>query len=157
VIFADSNYFIALWDDRDDCHASAVTIERKLREIGWARGLADMMTCLPMACEIAEHISYTLGPLKGSEAFGRVMNNCRVVRPTERDVQLALDRTFRIYASLPRKRRRPGMVDSVGVAIMRRTNVLRIVSFDSGFDLIPDIRRITLIGEGAEVALSADR
>ncbi len=157
MIFADSNYFIALWDDRDDCHANAVTIERKLREMGWAHGLADLMTCLPMASEVAEHISYTRGHLSGSEAFSRIMNNCRVIRPTERDVQLALDRTFRIYVSLPGKRRRPGMVDSVGVAIMRRTNILRIVSFDSGFDLIPDIRRIKLVGEGAETALSTDR
>lgn len=154
MIFADSGYFIALWNPQDSLHEASVTIERRLRENGWARGLGDLSTCLPMAWEIAEGISRSRGTNEGAAAYARVTNSCRVVRPTERDVQLAFDKTFRVYLDLPRKTRRPGMIDSIGVSLMRRLKIGRIVSFDRGFDLIPDIRRVRLLGDGAGAALS---
>jgi predicted nucleic acid-binding protein len=154
MIFADSGYFVALWNDDDPFHDQAKVIERRLRDIGWAKGLRDLITCLPMAWEVAEGISHGKGAVEGASAYAKVINGCNVIRPTERDVQLAFDRTFRLYVNLPRKGRRPGMIDSIGVAIMRRCNVLRLVSFDHGFDLVPDIRRIKLLGTGPDATLS---
>jgi predicted nucleic acid-binding protein len=157
MIFADSSYLIALWDPTDGNHEAAGAMELKLKELRWVRGLGDLMTCLPMACEVAEHLSLKRGVQEGGRAFSLVMNNCRVISPTERDVQLAFDRTFRLYAAIRNKKRRPEMTDSIGVAVMRRFKVLRIVSFDMGFELIPDIRRIKIVGEGDAATLSTER
>jgi predicted nucleic acid-binding protein len=157
MIFADSGFFIGLWDPDDARHADAELLLRKLQQAGWLRGLHDLMTCQPMACETAEHLSHTLGARGGANAYSRVMNNCQVIRPSERDVQLALDRIFRLYLDIPHKKRRPGLVDCIGIAVMRRFNVLRLLSFDRGFDVVPDVRRIRVVGTGPSATFSIDR
>ena len=157
MIFADSGYFIALWDPKDERHHTARIIETKLADLRWARTLSDLMTCLPMATEVVEHLSLRLGTTEAAAVFSRLLNNCTVIRPTERDIKVAFEGTFRLYAGVRDKRRRPGMVDSVGVALMRRNHISRILSFDRGFDLLPDIRRIRLVGDGAAATLSVER
>jgi predicted nucleic acid-binding protein len=143
MIFADSGYFIGLWDPNDQHRSKALLIERKLREVGLVRGLNDLVTCMPMACEVAEHLTFQRGPVEGAAALAQLLNNCIVVRPTERDIQAGFDRTFRVYSGLRNKKKRPGLVDSIGVAIMERIKVYRIVTFDQGFDLVPGIRRLS--------------
>jgi predicted nucleic acid-binding protein len=150
LIFADSSYLVALWNPDDPYHCDACVIEKRLRERKWARGLEEVATCLPMAWEVAEGISRARGSQEGAVAFAKVINSCHVTEPTLKDVQMAFDRTFRVYVDLPKKSRRPGMIDSIGVAVMRRLNLGRIVSFDAGFDLIPDIRRVRLVRPGGD-------
>ena len=156
MIFGDSGYFIALWNPNDPHHDEAGVIEQRLRENGWVRGLRDLLTCLPMAWEVAEGISRARGVKEGASAYARVVNNCQVVRPTDRDIQLAFDRTFRLYVGLSKRVRPPGMIDSIGVTVMRRFKVGRIVSFDRGFDLVPDIRRVQLIGTGSTARIAGE-
>lgn len=148
MLFVDSGYFVALWDPKDDHHDEAVLVERTLKEEGGVRGLQDYTTCLPMVWEVIEHLSHTLSAQAAAENYARIMKNCKVITPTERDVRSAFEGTFRLYLSVPKRSRPPGMIDSIGVAVMRRTKVLRILSFDSGFDLVPDIRRIHLVKDG---------
>ena len=156
MIFGDSGYFIALWNPGDSHHDEAKVIEQRLRENGTVRGPRDLLTCLPMAWEVAEGVSRARGVKEGAAAYARLVNNCQVVRPTDRDVQLAFDRTFRLYVGSSKKVRPPGMIDSIGVAVMRRFKVGRIVSFDRGFDLVPDIRRVHLIGTGTTARIDGE-
>jgi predicted nucleic acid-binding protein len=142
MIFADSGYFIALWNPGDPWHDRAVRIEQLLREGGWAKDLDDLMTILPMAWEAGDGLSRGVSCHRGLECYREIVNNCRVVVPDRPLVLKAFEGTYRVYADV--KRKKPGMIDSIAVAAMRRDKIPRLVSFDQGFDLVPDIRRVRL-------------
>lgn len=154
MIFADSSYFVALWDPLDKHHEQAERTDHLLLEGGLVRGLSGFVTILPMAAEVGECITRASGPHHGLERFREIINNCRVIIPDKSLVLRAFEETYRVYADV-RTKRKPGIIDSIGVAAMRKEKVLQLVSFDKGFDLVPDIRRLILIDSphGFELSL----
>ena len=151
MIFADSGYFVALSNTQDPYHQKASRIRDLLREGGWAVGMGDLLTVLPMAWEAADCVTRAVGSARGLECYRGIMNNCRVIVPDERLVLEALEQTYRVYADV--RSRKPGIIDSIGVAAMRRHGTPWVISFDSGFDLVPDIRRVRLEVDGTDYAL----
>jgi tRNA(fMet)-specific endonuclease VapC len=100
------------------------------------RGGNRFITCLPVLCELEAGIQQTATPADYRRRLGQLLRHIRLW-PSDQD-------TARLYGTafneLRRHARALSQVD-IMLAALARQHKLVILSSDSGFDALPDIKR----------------
>ena len=131
MIFVDSNIPMYLVGEE---HPNRELARRALEEAVAAR--ESMCTSAEVLQEILHRYTATRRPDRIDPAFAVLLGTVDVVYPIERP---DVERARRLLRTTPRLAAR----DALHVAVMQGRDVGRILSFDSGFDGIPGIVRLT--------------
>lgn len=127
VIVADSSYFIALADKKDQWHRHAVAVKSRIPQ--------EFKISTLTVSEAVTAIGYRAGGKAARTLYDYFVDNCSVETVDRQLMDLAMTVHLRFDGIL-------SVADSVSVAIMTRDGFRQIVSFDGDFDKIKQIQRI---------------
>jgi predicted nucleic acid-binding protein len=128
VIFGDSSFFVGLADTRDQWHRRALRLERSL--------LKGFVVSDLVVAESVTIIGSRGGGQAASELYEFFRDSCEIEFVDEGLLAQAMALVLRFDGKL-------SVADGASVAIMGRREIPRIVSFDSDFDRIKGIERIS--------------
>ena len=128
MIFIDSCFFIAIADKKDQWHTNAKKLMPTLND--------KIVISDYIISEVLTEIGKRSGGKNAHQLFYFFIDNCRIIYV---DSELLLDGEllFLKYDGTL------SLADSVSVKIMQKMNITDIISFDSDFDKIADINRIS--------------
>ncbi|MEE8400964.1 MAG: PIN domain-containing protein [Candidatus Hydrothermarchaeaceae archaeon] len=126
MIFADSSYFIAIADRKDQWHERA----RKL-----SKNAQKMIATELVLSESVTAVGARGGGKAGMALYEYVSDNCQV---TFADMKM-LDRAMKIYLMYDATL---SLADAVSLVVMEDCDIKNILSFDSDFDKVNGITRL---------------
>ncbi|WAC04842.1 MAG: PIN domain-containing protein [Methanoregula sp.] len=129
MILADSSFFIALADRKDQWHAGAKKLMPAIA--GETLVISDMILA-----EAVTIIGRRSGGKAGELLYHYFIDNCEIVFADEQILKRGMAVFLRYDGTL-------SVSDAVYVAIMEMKKINRIVSFDSDFDKVDGIVRIS--------------
>jgi len=141
TVFADSSFLIGLGDDHDQFAREAAGIEVALR--AKSIGFSSFLMSDYVLVEVFHRLQDVLAFPRALDFHRRLVNQARI-RPVSREImERAI--TTKLQPFLNARTARPpiGLVDATSLVLMDREKVRRILSFDGGFDNIPNVRRIS--------------
>ncbi|MDA4122004.1 MAG: PIN domain-containing protein [Thaumarchaeota archaeon] len=130
MIFLDSSFVIALADEDDQYHEKAVKLLAKLHT---QRALSELVVS-----ESVSSVGSRLGVKAGRTIFENLMYDS--ANKTFFANKRLYERTMPIYAKYGGKL---SFSDSVSVRLMYDQKIKEIVSFDSDFDHVEDVVRVS--------------
>ncbi|MEE8402392.1 MAG: PIN domain-containing protein [Candidatus Hydrothermarchaeaceae archaeon] len=126
MIFADSSYFIAIADRKDQWHERARELSKKTHE---------MIATELVLSESVTAVGARGGGKAGMTLYAYVSDNCQVVF-SDRGM---LDRAMKIYLMYDGTL---SLADAVSLIVMEDYGIKSILSFDSDFDRVKGITRL---------------
>jgi predicted nucleic acid-binding protein len=127
MIFADSSFFIGLVDTHDQWHKKAVKVLEKLKD--------DLVVSDLIVSESVTMTGYRAKGKAGITLYNYFKDNCHIEYVNENVLEEAMSIFLKFDGKL-------SVADSVSVTIMRRSNIKKIISFDSDFDRVDGIKRL---------------
>jgi hypothetical protein len=127
MIVADSSYFIALADKKDQWHRQAMAVKGRIPQ--------EFKISTLTISEAVTAIGYRAGGKAARTLYDYFIDSCSVETVDRRLLDLAMTVHLRFDGIL-------SVADSVSVALMTRDGIRQIVSFDGDFDKIKQIQRI---------------
>ena len=127
MIFADSSYFIAIADRRDQWHKRAVKISKKID--------TELLVTNLVVAESVTAVGARGGGKAGLAVYEYISDNCEVVFVTKDMLEDAMDIYLKYDGTL-------SVADAVTVLVMKKRGIKEILSFDSDFDKVENITRI---------------
>jgi predicted nucleic acid-binding protein len=127
LIVADSSYFMALADRKDQWHHQAMAVKDRIPQ--------EFEISTLTVSEAVTAVGYRAGGKAARTLYDYFIDNCSVETVDRRLLDLAMAVHLRFDGVL-------SVADSVSVALMNRDGIRRIVSFDSDFDKVRHIQRI---------------
>lgn len=127
MIVADSSYFIALADKKDQWHRQAMAVKGRIPQ-------GFKISTLTIS-EAVTAIGYRAGGKAARTLYDYFIDSCSVETVDRQLLDLAMAVHLRFDGIL-------SVADSVSVALMTRDGIRQIVSFDGDFDKIKQIQRI---------------
>ena len=128
MIIADSSYFIALADKKDQWHKHAMVVKSRIPQ--------EFKISTLTISEAVTAIDYRAGGKAARMLYDYFIDNCSVETVDRQLLDLAMTVHLRFDGIL-------SVADSISVAIMTRDGIRQIVSFDGDFDKIKHIQRIS--------------
>jgi hypothetical protein len=128
LTFADSSYFIAIADEKDQWHQRAKELAEKE-----AHGRLTVTDLVISECVTA--VGARGGGKAGIALYEYIIDNCEVVFTTKDILNDAMEVFLKYDGTL-------SVADAVSVAVMRSRNIKTILSFDSDFDKVKGITRL---------------
>jgi predicted nucleic acid-binding protein len=128
MIFADSSFFIALVDRKDQWHPAAKALLPVLADETII--ISDLIIA-----ESVTIIGRRSGGKAGEHLYHYFMDNCECVITDEKILKEGMGVFLRYDGTL-------SVSDAVSVFIMEKKNINRILSFDSDFDKVEGVVRI---------------
>ena len=128
MIIVDSSYFIALADTRDQWYDKAVKLKKFVEK-------NEVVITNLIVSEVLTELGRRKGGKTGHLMYDYFKDNCRILYPNEDD----FDHAESIYLKYDGRLSIP---DSLSVFYMNELSISKIVSFDSDFDKIKNIKRI---------------
>jgi predicted nucleic acid-binding protein len=128
MILADSSFFIALADRKDQWHDQAKDLSPSLS------GEKFVISELVLS-ESVTIIGRRSGGKTGERLYHYFLDNCAIVFSDEPILKAGMKIFLRFDGSL-------SVSDAVSVAIMEHKKIRRILSFDSDFDKVEGIERV---------------
>lgn len=128
MIVADSSFFIALADRKDQWHAAATSLLPVLA------GETFLISDLILA-ESVTIIGRRSGGKAGEQLYHYFMDNCDLAGMDEKLRTAGMQVFLRYDGTL-------SVSDAVSVALMKTRKISRIISFDSDFDKVEGIVRV---------------
>jgi uncharacterized protein len=128
MIFADSSFFIALVDRKDQWHPAAKAMLPMLADETIV--ISDLIIA-----ESVTIIGRRSGGKAGEQLYHYFTDNCDLVFTDEKILKGGMSVFLRYDGKL-------SVSDAVSVLIMERKSINRILSFDSDFDKVDGIVRI---------------
>jgi len=127
LIFADSSYFIAIADRRDQWHKRAIEISKNVD--------TKLLVTNLVVAESVTAVGARGGGKAGLAVYEYISDNCEVVFVTRDMLEDAIDIYLKYDGTL-------SVADAVTVLVMKKRGIKEILSFDSDFDRVGDLRRI---------------
>ena len=127
MIVADSSYFIALADKKDQWHRRAMAVKGRIPQ--------EFKISTLTISEAVTAIGYRAGGNAAKTLYDYFIDSCSVETVDRQLLDLAMTVHLRFDGIL-------SVADSVSVALMTRDGIRQIVSFDGDFDKIKQIQRI---------------
>jgi uncharacterized protein len=128
MIFADSSFFVALVDRKDQWHPASKALLPVL--VDETIIISDLIIA-----ESVTIIGRRSGGKAGEHLFHYFMDNCDLVVTDEKILKGGMGVFLRYDGTL-------SVSDAVSVFIMEKKNINRILSFDSDFDKVEGVVRI---------------
>ncbi len=129
MIMVDSSYFIGLIDQRDKWHKNAVNLKDYIGKE--KKNVTDLIIS-----EVLTVIGKRKGGKEGHILYQYFKDNCKILYPTEEDI----DNAESIYLKYNGKL---SLADSLTIHYMNKLSIQAIVSFDSDFDKVDNIMRVS--------------
>lgn len=129
MIIVDSGFFIALADKRDQWHIKAMGLKDYIEK-------ENILITDLIISEVLTEIGKRKGAKEGHILYGYFKDNCKILYPSEDD----LDNAELIYLKFNGKL---SLADSLTIHYMNKYSIDVIVSFDSDFDKVDNIMRIS--------------
>ncbi len=129
MILVDSSVFIALADTRDQLHGAAKALVPQIEH-------QEIVVSDLIIAEVVTGIGRRAGGKEGIKLYHYFMDNCEVVYGDESLIQSAMKIFLRYDGSL-------SLSDALSVQIMESMRIRKIFSFDSDFDSIKGIERVS--------------
>ena len=127
MIFADSSYFIAIADRRDQWHKRAVKISKNVD--------TELLVTNLVVAESVTAVGARGGGKAGLAVYEYISDNCEVVFVTRDMLEDAMDIYLKYDGTL-------SVADAVTVLVMKKRGIKEVLSFDSDFDKVENITRI---------------
>lgn len=127
MIFADSSYFIAIADRRDQWHKRAVKISKNVD--------TELLVTNLVVAESVTVVGARGGGKAGLAVYEYISDNCEVVFVTRDMLEDAMDIYLKYDGTL-------SVADAVTVLVMKKRGIKEILSFNSDFDKVENITRI---------------
>ena len=127
LIAADSSYFIALADKKDQWHQQAIVVKSRIPQ--------EFRISTLTVSEAVTAIGYRAGGKAARVLYDYFIDNCSVETTDRQLLDSAMTVHLRFDGIL-------SVADAVSVAMMNRDGIRQIVSFDSDFDKVKQIQRI---------------
>ncbi len=133
MIFIDSSVFIGAAIGSDDLHTESLRLNKELE-----KSKERLVTSSSNLIEYITALGYALGGKKAYQAYLDFLINpsLAVVYPDKELISKAMQLHLKYDGSV-------GLVDIISVQIMLNHGIKRIASFDSDFDKIDGIKRVT--------------
>jgi len=149
TVFTDSNFLIALAHAGDQYGVAARSIESALRTKNVR--FQDFLLSDYILIEVFHKLQGAIGFAPTLTFHRRLLNEARI-RPLGRnDLDKAIATKLQPFLNARTAQPPIGLVDATSLVVMEREKVPRIVSFDEGFDNIPNIRRISSVEGVSEI------
>lgn len=129
MILVDSSFFIALADRKDQWHEQATAL------LPSVAGETLMISDLILS-ESITIIGRRSGGKAGERLYHYFLDNCEIMFTDEPVLKRGMEVFLRYDGTL-------SVSDAVSVAVMEKKKISRIVSFDSDFDKVDGIGRIS--------------
>ena len=127
MIFADSSYFIAVADKKDQWHEKAMVLSKKAKE--------ELLITDFVLAETVTVIGARGGEKAGKTIYNYLIDNCQITF-TSKDM---LEESMKVFLKFDGTL---SVADAVTVAVMQEIGVKRLLSFDSDFDRVGGIERL---------------
>ena len=127
MILVDSNFFIALINEKDQYHKRAIELSKEIMYED------DKIVPLLMLSEVVSSLSSRCGGKIAKIAYETIIDNFTVYFPDERDIKENMNLDLK-YNSL-------SLADCLAVYLMKEKEMVIIYSFDSDFDKVNGILR----------------
>lgn len=127
MILADSSYFIAIADQKDQWHERAKELSEKADN--------ELVVTDLILSESVTAVGARGGGKAGLVLYEYIADNCEVVYVTKEVLEGAMDVYLKYDGTL-------SVADAVSVLVMASRHIKRILSFDSDFDKAKDIPRL---------------
>ncbi len=133
MIFVDTGVFIGAVIANDDYHVEAAKLIKIFKE-----RKEDVVISNLVLVEVITAIGYALGGKTANTVYGELTSNPHliIVYPSKQVFDYAMLWHLKYDGNI-------GLNDLVSYEIMRNMNIEKIASFDSDFDRIEGIKRIT--------------
>ena len=128
MIFIDSSYLVALLNDRDQFHEKAKKIESKIRK--------EKKIISSVILTETLNILSVFGGKTGKIIYNLINETHTIKYNSNKDFY---DKVLEIFIKYDGT---IGFSDCTSICIMKENNITKIVSFDSDFDKVNEIRRI---------------
>lgn len=129
MIFADTSFFVALADSKDDWYKDAVRIKES----------DTVKQTLVVSNFIISEALTSIGKRKGGKVadnlFKYFIDNCKIIYVAEEEFTSA-EQVFLDYDGVL------SMPDATSVILMKKNGIKEIISFDSDFDKVSGISRV---------------
>ena len=129
MIIVDSSYFIGLVDKRDQWHKNALALKKYFES-------EEVVITDLIVSEVLTEIGQRKGGKEGHLIYQFFKDNCKIIYSTEQDFESA----EKIYLNFDGKL---SISDSLAVHYIYEMAINKIISFDSDFDKIKNITRIS--------------
>ncbi len=127
MIFADSSYFIAIVNEKDQWHRRAIEILKKIDD--------DLVVTDLIISESVTSVGSIGGGKAGLKVYNYITDNCQVTFADK----ATLDRAMRIYLMYDGTL---SLADAVSLIVMEDYGIKTILSFDSDFDRVKGMTRL---------------
>jgi predicted nucleic acid-binding protein len=129
MILVDSSIFIALADKRDQWHRSAVKLTDQLES-------EEIIVSDLIVSEVVTEIGQRAGGKAAMRMYHYFIDNCSLEYCDPASLPVAINEflTYNGKLSFP---------DAFSVYLMKKMGIARIYSFDSDFDRVPGIQRVS--------------
>ena len=129
MIIVDSSFFIGLADSKDQWHQDALKLKEYVEK-------EEIVVTNLIISEVLTEIGKRKGGKAGNILYEYFKDNCQILFPSEDD----FDNAELTYLNFDGKLSIP---DSVSIYYMVKYSITNIVSFDSDFDKVKGINRIS--------------
>jgi len=127
LIFADSSYFIAISDRKDQWHERAIELSGKAH--------SEIVVTDLILSESVTAVGARGGGKAGMALYEHISDNCDVVFVTKDTFDKAMHIFLKYDGTL-------SVPDAASILVMKSRGIKNILSFDSDFDKVKDITRI---------------
>lgn len=128
MIFADSSYFIGLADQKDQWHKRAVDLSDRTDD--------DLVVTSLILSESVTAVGARGGGKAGVAVYDYILENCHVTFLVREMMENAVDVYLKYDGTL-------SLADAVSIQVMKTHDIRQILSFDSDFDKVKNIIRLS--------------
>ena len=138
--FADSDFLTGLLVRRDSRHTLSKNIYRYLQTNELISDLSDFHISNYIIMEVLHNLQGKKIPFATIIEIYDRLKECHVFHVKPKEIQLAIDTKLAPYCNHRTHEPPPiGIVDATSLIVMDKTRIGSIISFDDGFDKLPDI------------------
>lgn len=151
LFFADSCYLIALHDPNDNNNEVAREIEQTLKKYKLMKDKKNLFLTNLVLSEVMNHILKKRPLENAKNIYQDIISNYSLVIPSMKVIEQGFEDVCCIYWK-GNKGHTLGLTDGIIVAVMRAKKIGLLLSFDSAFDPVVGIRRISSVDDLKEIA-----
>lgn len=137
--FADSDFLTGYFSRRDEWHELAIRIFRYLQRTRLISDLCDFHISNYVIMEVLHNLQNKEIPFQQIEDTYETLNQCHVFHVKPRDIEQAFETKLKPYLNHRTQSPPIGVVDATSLVIMDKKRISSLISFDDGFDALPDI------------------
>jgi len=137
--FADSDFLTGLLDENDELYQNSTEIYNHLQQNGLISEICDLNLSNYVIIEVLHNFKDKGMPFKKILQHYDTLKNCQLFHVKLKHIEMAFERKLLPYCNHRTGNPPIGIVDATNLVVMDIKRIGAIISFDSGFDALPDV------------------